>query len=129
MTIQAYLNRISQLAEQYAATDFVQTVELNLEPRREQQSYITGSIIFQDESVLYFKEYLDYFEGAVDKLMYSYHYQSEANRLIFRYDNARHKPELSFVEHKHQGNEILPVPPPDLADILLEIAATNDWLI
>ena len=129
MTIQAYLNRISQLAEQYAAADFVQTVELNLEPRREQQSYITGSIIFQDESALYFKKYLDYFEGAVDKLMYSYHYQSGANRLIFRYDNARHKPELSFVEHKHQDDEILPAPPPDLADILLEIAAMNGWII
>lgn len=33
--------------------------------------------------------------------MYTYHYQGADNRLIFRYDNARHRPPLRALEHKH----------------------------
>ncbi len=41
--------------------------------------------------------------------------------LIFRYDNAAHKPALPFREHKHLPQQILPAPTPALTDVLTEI--------
>jgi hypothetical protein len=38
--------------------------------------------------------------------------------LIFRYDNARHKPKLPFENHKHlTGGKIIEAPIPELADV------------
>jgi cellulose synthase/poly-beta-1,6-N-acetylglucosamine synthase-like glycosyltransferase len=61
---------------------------------------IKGTISFLDESKLFFTEYLD-LRYKIEKLTYSFHYQSKKGELIFRYDNARHKPDLKFREHKH----------------------------
>lgn len=58
MLLQNYLNQIKTLIEQYANIDFVLTAELAIEPRREEQAYLRGQVIFQDESSLYFTEYL-----------------------------------------------------------------------
>ncbi|MBU1013806.1 MAG: hypothetical protein KKG99_12440 [Bacteroidetes bacterium] len=42
--------------------------------------------------------------------------------LIFRYDNARHKPELGFDEHKHQHDgTIIHLIMPDIADVIDEV--------
>ena len=127
MLLQIYLNQIKALVEQYAIADFVLKAEATIEPRREEQSYLAGSVVFQDESTLYFKEYLDFFDGKLDKLMYSYHYQNAAGNLIFRYDNAAHKPALGFAEHKHLPAEIISAPAPIIEDVLAEIVLLNDW--
>jgi hypothetical protein len=44
------------------------------------------------------------------------------SRLIFRYENARHHPEIStFPHHKHMFNRIEESEEPDIACILSEI--------
>ncbi|MGL4378651.1 MAG: toxin-antitoxin system TumE family protein [Microcoleaceae cyanobacterium] len=48
-------------------------------------------ITFQDGSLLYFREFVDS-ERIVDRKMYSYQYMDASKGLIFRYDNAHHKP-------------------------------------
>lgn len=53
---------------------------------------------------------------------YSFHYQKKDGRLIFRYDNAAHKPQLSFIDHKHLSNgEIVRSDVPELSVIFSEI--------
>jgi hypothetical protein len=67
-----------------------------------------------DESQLHFREFIDASEGCVDKVAYSYHLQDKSNQLLFRYDNAKHKPALAFAEHKHYSDEIIFAPAPHL---------------
>ncbi len=53
--------------------------------------------------------------------MYAYHYQDVEHNLIFRYDNAAHKPALPQPEHKHTRLGIEASPVPTLADVLDQI--------
>ena len=71
-------------------------------------------------SALHFREYVDVTQ-AEPKLMYAYHCQDADHNLIFRYDNAAHKPALPQPEHKHTRLGIEAAPVPTLADVLDQI--------
>ncbi len=59
-------------------------------------------IIFIDQSKLYIRDYVT--EG--ERRKYSFHWQDKDNRLIIRWDNARHWPSVStFPHHKHIGDK------------------------
>ncbi len=126
--IQTYFTQIKRIIEQYAATSFVLEAQMHFDMRPGDQGYLTGTLIFADDSKLHFSEYLDQTGEAVDKLMYAYHYQDTGNRLICRYDNALHKPALSSVEHKHLPTQIIAAPAPTLDEVLAEIATTKGWV-
>ena len=126
--IQAYFNRIKAVVDQYAVTGFVLDTDVSFETRPGGQGYLTGSIAFVDGSVLYFREFLDAAREAVDKLTYTYHYQDMSNQLIFRYDNARHRPPLRSLEHKHIPGQIVETPAPALDKVLAEIAMAKEWV-
>jgi len=50
------------------------------------------------------------------KLSYVYHCQDNDGRLIFRYDNAAHRPMLPYSCHKHLATgEVIEAEPPELA--------------
>ena len=115
--IQAYFDQIKAIVDEYAGTSFVLDVNVGFEVRPGGQGYLSGSITFVDGSVLYFREFLDAVKGIVDKLMYTYHYQDVGNQLIFRYDNARHRPPLRSLEHKHTPEQIIEIPAPTLEDV------------
>jgi hypothetical protein len=86
-------------------------LSLQIDQRSMVRGLVSGSLQFADESTLSFREYIDTSQ-AEPKLMYAYHYQDASNTLIFRYDNAAHRPALSQADHKHtqHGIEISPVP-------------------
>jgi hypothetical protein len=126
--IQAYFDQIKAVVDQYAVTRFVLDANVSFETRPGEQGYLTGSITFVDGSVLHFREFLDAVKETVDKLMYTYHYQDESNQLIFRYDNARHRPPPRSLEHKHISDHIVETPAPTLDDVLTEIAVTKEWV-
>jgi len=126
--IQTYFTQIKRIIEQYAATSFVLEAQMHFDMRPGDQGYLTGTLIFVDDSKLHFSEYLDQTGEVVDKLMYTYHYQDRDNQLIFRYDNALHKPALSSVEHKHLPAQITEAPDPALDEVLAEIATTRGWV-
>jgi len=88
---------------------------------RKKIGIIRGTIDFIDESSLHFTEYLDLRYGT-EKLTYSFHYQERDGKLIFRYDNARHKPALDCEDHKHlsDGNAI-PSQEPEIKSVFVEI--------
>jgi len=106
---------------------FVLDVALHFESRPGDQGYLTGELIFVDGSQLHFREFLDSVEGNVEKLMYTYHYQSIDTTLIFRYDNALHRPTLPSLEHKHSSHGIQLHFSPVLEDVLLEVVESKSW--
>ena len=126
--IQTYFTQIKRIIEQYAATSFVLEAQMHFDLRPGDQGYLTGTLIFADESALHFSEYLDQTGEGVDKLMYTYHYQDAGNQLIFRYDNALHKPALPSATHKHLPTQLIAAPAPTLDEVLAEIATTRGWV-
>ncbi|WP_333653782.1 toxin-antitoxin system TumE family protein [Dissulfurispira sp.] len=60
----------------------------------------------------------------IEKLTYSFHYQDKDGSMIFRYDNAKHKPDLGFDSHKHVKEKVLISEVPELRNILEEIMVT-----
>ena len=126
--MQSYFAQVKTLIDEYAATSFALEARISFELRPGDQGYLVGSVTFLDDSMLHFKEFLDKTGEVVDKLMYSYHYQDAAHQLIFRYDNARHKPLLVTPEHKHLPEEVIATPIPALVDVLTEIVTTQGWV-
>lgn len=96
------------------------TSNIECDFRSEKIGFLKGKIIFLDESVLFFKEYLD-LRYQIDKKTYSFHYQDINTNLLFRYDNALHKPKLGFYDHKHVDGRILKSNVPTIKDVLKEI--------
>lgn len=126
--IQAYLDQLKRVIDSYAAAPFVLEVQMNFESRPGGQAYVVGSRLFQDRSTLHFREYLDATENQVNKLTYSYHYQDADDRLIFRYDNARHRTASPALEHKHTEDAVTAKPAPTLPIVLTEIIAMRQWV-
>ena len=77
---------------------------------------------FWDGSQLQVEEALVIRALAILKVRYNYHYQRADGTRAFRYDNAPHYPDLpGFPEHKHEGDQVLSAPAPDLSQVLREI--------
>ncbi len=54
-------------------------------------------------------------------LDYRYHCQDEKNRLLFRYDNTPHFPQLSsFPSHKHIPHDVVSSQKPEIDQLLKE---------
>lgn len=62
-------------------------------------------IILTDDSLIEFFEYVAESSGYLRILKYSFHWQDKHKRLIKRWDNAPHHPELAyFPDHVHQDD-------------------------
>jgi len=119
MLLTEYLEAFSKVIDEYSKTDLVFSSQVHVDIRAEHIGLIKGSITFIDESRLFLTEYLDVSYG-IERLTYSYHYQDKEGRLVFRYDNAAHKPVLGFIHHKHSGDGVVESQIPDLNGVLLE---------
>ncbi len=65
-------------------------------------AYIKGEILFMDGTVLAFFEHVRVAGIVLNITDYRYHYMTEENEMIFRYDNAPHHQEVdTFPHHKH----------------------------
>jgi hypothetical protein len=84
---------------------------------------IEGELIFSNESVLHFIEFVNVKE-PVEVYKYSYHYRDPYGSLIFRYDMAPHHKEIeTFPHHKHIfPNKVIAALAPSLTRVLDEIA-------
>jgi hypothetical protein len=60
----------------------------------------------------------------VARLKYRYHYEDPDGRLVFRYDNAPHHPEVeTFPHHKHLSDgRVVPSVEQSLPRVLEEVA-------
>jgi hypothetical protein len=104
--IEEYLSQIQALLDRYAAASFVVSVSVTTDRRPGEQGFVSGKVQFTDGSTLYFREYLDADTQTVEKLMYVYHYQDTAGKMILRYDNAAHRPSPHSFDHKHDATGI-----------------------
>ena len=83
---------------------------------------IEGKLLFTDESLLSFIEFVDV-KGTMEIYKYAYHYHDRVGNLIFRYDMALHHREIpTFPHHKHtHSNRVIESSPPTLAQVPEEI--------
>jgi len=74
-----------------------------------------------DGSVLHVRIYVDA-KHKIEVISYAYQYHDAKGKLIFRYDNARHKPDLGFKDHKHlYDGTAVQSSMPDISDVVDEV--------
>lgn len=67
---------------------------------------IYGRILFRNRSILEFLEMVCISEGKFERPRYRFHWQDADGKLVIRWDNAKHHPEISsYPHHKHVGND------------------------
>ncbi len=120
MFLAEYLSVLTAEVDEYSRTGLITSSEIKADFRTEKIGMITGIIEFIDESKLFLTEYLD-LRYKLEKLTYGYYYQDKNGQLIFRYDNALHKPPLDFKDHKHLRDKVIPCHIPELRQVLEEI--------
>jgi hypothetical protein len=119
-TFTEYAQEIQSLLHEVISAGNAHIVDLHVDPRSNLRGYIAGSLQFNDASELHFREYVDMSQPAI-RVMYAYHYQDGHNHLIFRYDNAAHKPPLPQPDHKHTADAVEISSVPSLRQVLDEI--------
>ncbi len=119
MLITEYFQKIES---EIAGNVFVLETKLLKDKRSLHIGIIEGELIFTDESVLHFIEFINV-KDSVEVYKYSYHYQDRKGILIFRFDMAPHHPEVeTFPHHKHtHSNNVIETFAPTLAQVLDEI--------
>ena len=121
MKLNEYLSALRSGIELLDTHGFAESIDFHEELRAGKQAIVKAEIVLIDGSLLIIREYIDARYG-VAKVSYAYHYQCRNGRLIFRYDNAAHKPALSFSEHKHtSGGDIKPSAPPEILKLIEEV--------
>ena len=123
MSLGEYLINLLQAIEKIENYGFAESINVKEEIRAGKQAVLNIDVVLVDGSFLFIKEYIDA-RYKIEKVSYAYQYQNREGKLIFRYDNAKHKPALQFVEHKHisDGN-IVDAKPPDLSELVDEVIA------
>jgi len=121
MSLRDYLDSFHSAVGRIDDYGFAESIDINEEIRASKQAVTKVRIVLVDRSVLQVKEYIDA-KYKIDKISYAYQYHDEEGELIFRYDNARHKPDLGFTEHKHLSNgSIVKCGVPDISDVVDEV--------
>ena len=76
--------------------------------RRETETdgYLRGRAVLTDETLLEISMYCQRIEGAVRLIGYRFHWQDKEAKLLKRWDNAKHHPELKTLPyHRHVGED------------------------
>ena len=121
MSLHNYLESFRQAIEKIENYGYTESVEIKEEIRPNKQAVIKAKIVLIDRSVLHIREYIDA-KYSVQKLSYAYQYQNKDGELVFRYDNAVHRPALGFKEHKHTKEGVaIDASLPDVSDIMDEV--------
>lgn len=121
MLLHNYLNKFRQEIEKLEKYGFSESLEIKEEIRPNKQAVLNVKVFLINGSVLQIKEYIDA-RYKIEHVSYAYHYQDREEKCIFRYDNALHKPELKFREHKHtKEGEIIKASLPGISKIINEI--------
>jgi hypothetical protein len=119
-TFSEYARSLQDNLDKVLTTGEATLVTLQVDQRSAVRGFIAGSLQFHDGSALHFREFVD-LSHAEPKLMYAYHYQDVDHNLIFRYDNAMHRPALTQAVHKHTQSGIDVSPVPTLSKVLDQI--------
>lgn len=92
-----------------------------------EKSYIRARLTLADESFLEFSEYIE--QGTGDEIVitkYSYHWLDKDGKMLRRWDNTKHFPNLeNFPHHVHASEtDVTSGRPTNIFEVLDEIAST-----
>jgi len=109
---------------------FISSVEIQEDARTSLEGFFKANVHWIDGSLLSFREYVNTSGESVVRYTYSFHYQ-KGQRLIFRYDNTPHYPNLpTFPHHKHTSDgQVVACTPPILEDVIREIESHLQHLV
>lgn len=120
MSIREHCNRIRDALNQFEVYGLSESIVFRQEIRSGKQLVIHAEAKLINGSVLVIREYVSA-KYKLERLRYAYQYHSRDGALIFRYDNAAHRPPLGFKDHKHlAGGNIIVARPPDIEDLVEE---------
>jgi predicted AlkP superfamily phosphohydrolase/phosphomutase len=123
MLLDEYLDLFRKAIAEFEKYGYADSVEIREEIRANKQAILNAKVVLIDNSILHIKEYIDAKYG-INRVSYAYQYQDRVGRLIFRYDNAAHRPALGFNEHKHSSDgTIYEAVLPDIFDLVDEIVS------
>lgn len=115
-----YAKTITQTIDSLLASGQARLLNLQVDQRSMLRGFISGILAFEDNSELHFSEFVDLTQPE-PRLMYAYHYQDSKKALVFRYDNAAHRPSPPSVEHKHTASSVSSAPAPTFVQVVDEI--------
>jgi len=114
-----YARIIADTLEAVVGTGHAALFDLLVDERSTQRGFISGRLLFEDGSELHFRDFVDVVLPD-PRLTYAYHFQDARGDLVFRYDNAAHRPPLPQREHKHTRSRVIVSVAPGLADVIDE---------
>jgi hypothetical protein len=121
LLLRDYVAGLTSVINEYSGASLIAATQLIADYRTDKIGLVEGRLVFIDQSELHFTEYLDV-RYTVRKLSYSYHYQRKGGELLFRYDNAQHRPLLPYDNHKHlDSGRVVRSDTPQLSSVLEEI--------
>ena len=84
---------------------------------------------FADGSLLEFNEAVIVEANVIEHLDYRYHLQDVRNRLLLRYDNTPHFPDVdTFPHHKHVRDSVVPSARPSVQQAIEEAMQFLDYI-
>lgn len=119
--IEKYFQQIIKFISKFPLTTLV---EVNTVLGSEEKSHITATIKLDDGSELHLFEFVALEKNTVVVKKYRYHWQDSSHKLIRRWDNAKHHPNLdTFPHHIHvqEKENVQPHEKTDLKGILEKI--------
>jgi len=121
MSLRDYLDSFHSAVSKIEDYGFSESIDIKVEIRASKQAVNKARVVLVDSSVLQIREYIDA-KYKIEKVSYAYHYNDKNGKLIFRYDNARHRPGLGFVDHKHLSDgTVMECAAPDISDVVDEV--------
>jgi hypothetical protein len=100
-----------------AAPHVIQT-DISFDEVSEEECYIRGVVTPRGGFELHITEYV-VTEPEFKRLKYRFHLQTSENKMIVRWDNAPHRPEVeTHPDHIHIGKTVEANPPMDISQVL-----------
>jgi len=122
MSVSSYFQQLVAAINRLDDYGLVRQTISNSESRPSGELFINIQIELIDNSALFIREYVAARQALIEHFSYAYQYQAEDESLIFRYDNAAHKPPLGYKEHKHLRNgEIISCAIPTIDELVDEV--------
>jgi hypothetical protein len=105
-----------------AAPHVIQT-HISFDEISEEECYIKGKITLNGGYELHIAEYV-VTEPEFKRLKYRFHLQKSNGRLIVRWDNSPHHPEIAtYPDHVHVGRKVMASQPMDIPQALDAVLA------
>lgn len=95
--------------------------DISFDEISEDECYIRGVLTLAGNYQLHIAEYV--LTGPVfQRMKYRFHLQTSKGKLIARWDNAPHHPEVkTHPDHLHVGDKIKANPPADISQVLADV--------